>query len=319
VTKRRTDREPPGHGAGTGAPGSREAREGGEPPQAAPPEGRAPKEAGAPKDDSGDRDFKARSKPLLRLAKKGDSTAQYKLARLFLNAPEPFRDSRKALRWFRASAGQGCFPACLEAGKMLLSGDGVKRSPKKGFELIRLSAKNYEPAAFFPLAELYRRGGCTRKSKGEAFLWTLRAAETGDPRAFLPLGWDYFLGRGVARDLGQAAAWALRTAEDDLEALRLLVELIEMGADPAFLLEGIKQRLAANAKLIDRKTFLAWKKVIGGPRARIPRGDQGMPTLFPEDGPPGPPLGEDPPPPLGAGPAKGGGKGQGIPPGGKEG
>jgi TPR repeat protein len=206
--------------------------------------------------------FEEREAMLLAMAEKGDATAQYKLGELYLKDSGPNHRHAQAFAWFKRAADQDCFPACLEAGKLLISGLGAKKNVKEGFKLIRKSAENFEPDAFTPLADLYRQGSGAPKNLKNAFTWTLRAAENSDPRSYLPLAIHYLAGDGTEKNFEKALEWIVKTDHENINALELMVELAKRGGATTKLQRSAEERLELHRRELGRERYDEWIAIV---------------------------------------------------------
>ena len=120
----------------------------------------------------------------LRLANKGDMTAQLALASAYDCGGCAMYDPTEAKRWYTAAAEQGNGQAQLSLAVLYGS----------------LSYLSYPP------------GPPTAKDLAESVRWLHKAAEQGVPLAEDMLGDDFVLGWGVPRDYSEAARWYRRVA-----------------------------------------------------------------------------------------------------------
>ena len=82
-------------------------------------------------------------KPLQKLAKTGDATAQYNLGTMYRNKQE----WDKAVSWFRLAAQQGQSMALYELGVLAARGQGVPQDAIAAFVYLTLSGERGYPAA----------------------------------------------------------------------------------------------------------------------------------------------------------------------------
>ena len=75
----------------------------------------------------------------------GDPTAQYLLARLYLDGTGVDRDERQAARWFNLAAEKGHPAAQALLGRMLVNGQGVPKQRARGLMWLALAKKNADP------------------------------------------------------------------------------------------------------------------------------------------------------------------------------
>jgi len=121
-------------------------------------------------------DYRAAVYPFRPLAEQGDSSAQFKLARIYLNGEGVPQDYSEALRWYCKSAEEGYAPAQFFLGLLLRSG-----------------------------RELYGPG--IPHDSAEALKWFHRAAAQGVANAMSNLGFIYRDGEGVTQDYVRAHMW----------------------------------------------------------------------------------------------------------------
>ena len=97
------------------------------------------------------------------------------------------------------------FPASqVNLANLFWYGKGVKRNPKRAFELYREAAEAGYNMAFVPLGEIYASGDGAPQNPKRAIELFRSASKTGVPAADYHLGFAYEKGRGVAQDLKQA-------------------------------------------------------------------------------------------------------------------
>jgi TPR repeat protein len=125
-------------------------------------------------------------------ARKGDKTAQYRLAMLYREGKGMDRDDAQAVRWMKLAARQGHLKAQYQLGRLLETGRGLDHA---------------DPA--------------------KAVTWYLRAAEHGHAAAQLRMAVMYAEGTGVANDDAMALRWALKAvASKDKNAAPYLQQLV---------------------------------------------------------------------------------------------
>ena len=85
----------------------------------------------------------------------GDSSAQYNLARLYLDGNGVDQDVRQAARWFNLAAEKGHHPSQALLGHLLVTGQGVPRQRARGLMWLTLAREGIDPANERWIAELY--------------------------------------------------------------------------------------------------------------------------------------------------------------------
>ncbi len=85
----------------------------------------------------------------------GDSTAQYSLARLYLEGTGTDRDPRQAARWLNLAAEKGHHPAQALLGQILMNGQGVPRQPARGLMWLSIAKEGADPKRDGWISSLY--------------------------------------------------------------------------------------------------------------------------------------------------------------------
>jgi hypothetical protein len=108
-------------------------------------------------------------------------------------------------------------------GLLHSDGAGVPLDYDKAFFWYHEAAQQNHVDAQYNLAHLYLNGNGVEKDLGQAIHWWQKAAENGHVRAQYNLGFAYFRGIGVNQDHQQALVWVRKAAgRDDARALKLL-------------------------------------------------------------------------------------------------
>jgi hypothetical protein len=84
---------------------------------------------------------------------------------------------------------------------------GLKKSPKRAFQLYKRAAAQGHPRGQVKLGECYHRGDSVKINYKTAALWYRRAAEQGYPIAQYILGVVFYHGKGVVQSHDEAARW----------------------------------------------------------------------------------------------------------------
>jgi serine/threonine protein kinase len=121
-------------------------------------------------------------------------------------------DPTQAALLFRQAADLGDPMAMLEAGKMFLTGDGVKADPEAAGRWLRKSGEAGNAAAMVLLGTMYSEGKGVPRNDNQAVAWFRRAANLGDKRGMDNLGDMYLKGRGVDKDPSEAIQWYKKAA-----------------------------------------------------------------------------------------------------------
>jgi len=155
----------------------------------------------------------ANTQALLDKARSGDADAQWKIASMYDTGNGVPRDSKEAMKWYRASANQGNAEAQNSVGSALQAekryvearswyeraaaqghalatnnlaylydlGLGVAQDRKKGFELYSIAANLGWAEAMWNIANMYGAGQLGEKDMVLACIWTVRAARFATP------------------------------------------------------------------------------------------------------------------------------------------
>jgi TPR repeat protein len=147
------------------------------------------------------------------LAKKGDSNAQFNLARMYARGEGVTRDDKAAVIWYTRSAEQDYANAQYNLGWMYSKGRGVAQHDKAAVKWYTRAAEQGDSDAQYNLGVRYGKGEGVTQDYKAAVMWYTRAAEQGDSDAQNSLGVRYAKGEGVTRDDKAAVMWYTRAAE----------------------------------------------------------------------------------------------------------
>jgi TPR repeat protein len=84
-----------------------------------------------------------------------DPTAQYNLARLYLDGVGVAKDSRQAARWFNLAAEKGHHPSQALLGQLLVAGEGVPKQRARGLMWLTLAREGADPVKEAWISDLY--------------------------------------------------------------------------------------------------------------------------------------------------------------------
>lgn len=151
---------------------------------------------------------------LEKAANAGAAYGQYALGLAYFKGTGLKQDKAEALRLFKLASDQDSSAAQLEAGRMLMLGDGCERDQGGGLELVRRSADNLELDAILFLGRYYygdeKRGS---RDAAQAFAWFRLGAVMLMPEAQYWLGRMYYEGKGVPKDYNRAIQWLVESAK----------------------------------------------------------------------------------------------------------
>ena len=159
--------------------------------------------------------YAAALKEFTRLAKKGNSDAQFYLGWMYRKGQGVAQDDKEAVKWYRRAADQGDADAQFKLAWMYNNGHGVATDYKEAVKWYRRAANQGNADAQKGLGYLYVQGqGVTRDDK-QAVAWYRLAADQGNTDAQTNLGWMYDHGRGVPASRVVAYALYDLSAEGD--------------------------------------------------------------------------------------------------------
>ncbi|CAB4385715.1 unnamed protein product [Rhizophagus irregularis] len=173
---------------------------------------------------------------LLKLAKEGNSDAQYNLAICYMDGLGIQKNEKRAFDWLLKSEqskyldilnkhekeeferdlklaiannplAQNYIGYCYENGK------GVYKNEKKAYEWYLKSADGGNVEGQCNLGYCYENGIGTEKNEIEAFEWYLKSADGGNVEGQCYLGYCYENGIGIDKDETKAFEWYLESAE----------------------------------------------------------------------------------------------------------
>ncbi|OAI48516.1 hypothetical protein AYO45_04760 [Gammaproteobacteria bacterium SCGC AG-212-F23] len=154
-------------------------------------------------------------KAFLSKAEQGDSLAQYRIAKCYLNGVHVSKDRKKAFEWYEKSANNGNSYGQYMLAYCYDNGISVPKNDKlKVFWFEKAANQNHTTAQFF-LGQCYLLGIGTIKNEGEAFLLFKKAADKNHSDAQHALGECFLFGIGTPKNNGFAADWFRKAAEQN--------------------------------------------------------------------------------------------------------
>ncbi len=133
-------------------------------------------------------------------AEEGDADAQCQVAVYFLDQYPP--ETEEALRYLKASAGQGNAQACLLLAKQLLPTD-----PSTAVTYLRNAADCNLPGADRLLAQCYANGRGVAQDPEKAEQYFVHSAQIGGSDEMIDLAVRFAAGNGVPSSMGKAMRW----------------------------------------------------------------------------------------------------------------
>ncbi|VAW56512.1 hypothetical protein MNBD_GAMMA07-2216 [hydrothermal vent metagenome] len=117
------------------------------------------------------------------LAKKGNSDAQYKLARMYQMGLGIAKNEKEALIWLNKAAAQGHNKAKHKLLFIEIKEQGLNEARIKQLDSLQQQAKGKNPDAQYCLGRMYAEGVGVTKDLDKAIIWFNKAAFNGDNEA----------------------------------------------------------------------------------------------------------------------------------------
>lgn len=150
---------------------------------------------------------------LEKAANEGNTSAQYVLAKLYLEGCLGEKDVEKAGKLFQKAAEQGNGFAAYRLGRLYLEGEEIPKDMVAAVRWLTEAAEQELPSAQYTLGCLYLKGEEIPKDMGKAVAWLRKAALQGNEYAQYRLGSLYLLGEDVPQDLEEAIRWLELSAD----------------------------------------------------------------------------------------------------------
>jgi hypothetical protein len=109
-------------------------------------------------------------------AKRGERLAQYVLGVSYDRGLGVLRNSKEAIRWYRAAAEQDHATAQFSLGVMYAEGDGVSQDSKEAIRWYQASAEQGHGHAQNNLGNMYSEGQGVSQNYVRAYMWFSLAA-----------------------------------------------------------------------------------------------------------------------------------------------
>jgi len=122
-----------------------------------------------------------------------------------------------AFKLWRKMARNGDSTAQYNIGALYAAGKGVAVSSDEAQKWFLLSAENGNAAAQFEIGKIYENAKVATTSLPKALVWIRRSAEQGYGPAQLDLGLKYLAGNGVDQDADKATLWLSRVLGEGRE------------------------------------------------------------------------------------------------------
>ena len=115
----------------------------------------------------------------MKLAKKGNAEAEYKVGEMYETGFGVKKDMKKAKNWITKSAGQGHEPAKFKLLYWDIEKNGVTKKNKSDVEALKAKAKEGNPQAQYYVGKMHAHGIGVKKNSNKAITWLNKAALVG--------------------------------------------------------------------------------------------------------------------------------------------
>lgn len=158
-------------------------------------------------------DYRTARRILTVAAKRGDTTAQFKLGNMYLAGLGVSKDLREGTFWFRKAAEGGLAEAQYTIAAMYALGEGVPQDYAEARRWYLKAAAQGEPESLYSLGYMAANGQGGPRNETEAAEWFQKAAERGHVSAQYELAGRYQRGAGVPQDGAKAMDMFRKAAE----------------------------------------------------------------------------------------------------------
>lgn len=198
--------------------------------------------------------YQARIEAILPKAEQGDTRAQLKLARLYRDANNEFKDLNLAASWLSKATRSRNPVAKYELGRLYEQGHGVPQDYMKAFSLYQIAAGlgNFSEAQF-SLGNLYFKGWGVLQNYDKAIEWFQKSASGGHPTAQYLIGVMYSDGWGVREDALEAYKWLSLAGKN-----RKQVMAHDPAYDPAREFKNLKNKMSLPQRAEAKKRLRNW-------------------------------------------------------------
>lgn len=136
-------------------------------------------------------------------AEQGDAVSQYELG-----LQNEKTDYYEAMKWYRKASMQGCAPAQMRLGVLIIRYDNKsQREDREAVMWFRKAAEQGDRAAQYFLGLMYVEPRGTAQDFGESVKWFQKSADQGNTFAQAALGLAYYAGKGIDLDYSKAYFW----------------------------------------------------------------------------------------------------------------
>ena len=151
------------------------------------------------------------------LAKKGDASAQYELARMYDDVRGVSKNDSTSVEWYIKAAEQGHVAAQAHLGYLYRFGIGsVNKNLFTAAQWYLKAANQGHVRAMSSLAHLYMKGEGVRQDFTKAIKLSSKAANQGDANAPYHLAQEFEMGKGVRQNLSEAKEWYGKSCDNGL-------------------------------------------------------------------------------------------------------
>ncbi|CUH63469.1 Putative beta-lactamase HcpC precursor [Thalassovita gelatinovora] len=151
----------------------------------------------------------------LAAAEGGNVSAQYEVSKAYSRGRGTKLNTEEAVRWLRRAAEEGHTEAQFFVSLAMDTGNGMEQNKHAAVDWLRRSAEGGMILAQRVLGMKYIAGETVEPNAEEALRWLTLAAKRGDTQAAYELGTAYLAGKTLSADPGRAWAWFQRASDDD--------------------------------------------------------------------------------------------------------
>ncbi|ABK44041.1 Sel1 domain protein repeat-containing protein [Magnetococcus marinus MC-1] len=155
---------------------------------------------------------------LMRLARRGDAEAQYRMGQSLRDETALGNGLDDGFKWLKKAADQGHVQAQNSLGYMYSQGIGTRVDFLKALKWYGEAAKHGDALAQFNVGHMHYRGKGVQANPGSAYGWYVRSAKQGFAPAQTAVGYLLENGLGVDKNLAEALNWYTQAARQNYGA-----------------------------------------------------------------------------------------------------
>ncbi|MEG3640067.1 tetratricopeptide repeat protein [Magnetococcus sp. PR-3] len=168
---------------------------------------------------------------LMRLARRGDAEAQFRLGQSLRDESTSARSIDDGFKWLKKSAKQGHVQAQNSLGYMYSQGIGTRVDFRKALKWYGEAAKRGDALAQFNVGHMHFRGKGVKANAGSAYGWYVSSAKQGFAPAQTAVGYLLENGLGIDKSSEQSMKWYTRAARQGYGAAHNAIGRFLIGRD----------------------------------------------------------------------------------------